>query len=140
MLVLSCDDVPTNPLPVTERQAGIDVGIARFATLSDGTGVDNPRWGRQAGDRLTAAQRLARAKRRSKNRDRKRETVAARHRKFANRARTSTTNRPAPWSGAMTFWWWRTWRSPTWCGGPNPCPTSTTWGSFCPTVPGEVRA
>ena len=54
-LVLSCDDVPTNPLPVTERQAGIDVGIARFATLSDGTGVDNPRWGRQASDRLTAA-------------------------------------------------------------------------------------
>ena len=84
-LVLSCDDVPTNPLPVTERQAGIDVGIARFATLSDGTGVDNPRWGRHASDRLTAAQqRLARAKRRSKSRDRKRETVAARHRKFAN--------------------------------------------------------
>ena len=85
MLVLSCDDVPTNPLPVTERQAGIDVGIARFATLSDGTGVDNPRWGRQAGDRLTATQqRLARAKRRSKSRDCKRETVAARHRKIAN--------------------------------------------------------
>ena len=85
MLVLSCDDVPTNPLPVTGRQAGIDVGIVRYATLSEGTGVDNPRWGRQAGDRLTAAQqRLARAKRRSHNRDRKRETVAARHRKIAN--------------------------------------------------------
>ena len=30
MLVLSCDDVPTNPLPVTGRQVGIDVGIVSF--------------------------------------------------------------------------------------------------------------
>jgi putative transposase len=30
MLVLSCDDVTTNPLPGTGRQAGIDVGIASF--------------------------------------------------------------------------------------------------------------
>ncbi len=85
MLVLSCDDVPANPLPATGRQAGIDVGIVRYATLSDGTGVDNPRWARTASDRLAAAQRrLQRAKRRSKNRIRKRETVAARHRKIAN--------------------------------------------------------
>jgi putative transposase len=85
MLVLSCDDVPTNPLPATGRQAGIDVGIASFATTSDGEHIDNPRWGRTAADKLAAAQqRLARAKRRSKNRARKRETVAARHRKIAH--------------------------------------------------------
>jgi putative transposase len=85
LLVLSCEDVPTNPLPATGRQAGIDVGIASFATTSEGECVDNPRWGRAADDRLTAAQqRLQCAKRRSKNRDRKRETVAARHRKIAN--------------------------------------------------------
>ena len=85
MLVLCCDDVPASPLPATGRQAGIDVGIVRYATLSDGTGVDNPRWGRTAADQLAAAQqRLQRAKRRSKSRERKRETVAARHRKIAN--------------------------------------------------------
>jgi putative transposase len=85
MLLLSCDDVPTNPLPGTSRQAGIDVGIVSFATTSDGEHIDNPRWGRAAADRLAAAQqRLQRAKRRSKNRERKRETVAARHRKIAN--------------------------------------------------------
>ena len=85
LLVLSCDDVPTNPLPTTGRQAGVDVGIVSFATLSDGEHVDNPRWGRCAADELAAAQqRLQRAKRRSKNRERKRETVAARHRKIAN--------------------------------------------------------
>jgi putative transposase len=88
LVVLSCDDVPTNPLPGTGCHAGVDVGIVRYATLSDGTGVDNPRWGRTAADRLVAAQqRLARAKRRSTNRDRKRETVAARHRKIANQRR-----------------------------------------------------
>ena len=85
MLVLSCDDVPTNPLPVTGRQAGIDVGIVSFATTSDGCHVDNPRWARASAARLAAAQqRLARAKTRSINRDLRRETVAARHRKIAN--------------------------------------------------------
>jgi putative transposase len=85
MLVLSCDDVSTNPLPATGRQAGVDVGIVSFATTSDGEHVDNPRWGRAAADRLaTAQQRLQRAKPGSKNRRRRRETVAARHRKIAN--------------------------------------------------------
>ena len=85
MLVLSCDEVPANPLPVTGRRAGIDVGIVSFATTSDGAHLDNPRWGRAAADRLAAAQqRLQRAQRRSKNRQRRRATVAARHRKIAH--------------------------------------------------------
>jgi putative transposase len=85
MLVLSCDDVATNPLPVTGDQAGIDVGIVSFATTSDGAHVDNPRWARAASDRLAAAQhRLQRAHRGGRNRAAKRETVAARYRKIAN--------------------------------------------------------
>jgi len=86
VLVLSCNDVPTNPLPATGTQAGVDVGIAAFATLSDGTTVENPRWARKAADTLVVAQqRLQRAKRGSNNRGARRETVAARHRKIANR-------------------------------------------------------
>ena len=86
MLVLSCDGVPTNPLPATGARAGLDVGIVAFATLSDGTAVGNPRWARQAADTLAAAQRrLQSAKRGSNNRVARRETVAARHRKIANR-------------------------------------------------------
>jgi putative transposase len=85
MLVLSCDDVATNQLPVTGRQASVDVGIVRYATLSDGTGVDNPRWARAAAARLSAAQqRLAQTKRGSNNRVRRREALAARLRKIAN--------------------------------------------------------
>ncbi len=86
MLVLSCDDVPTNPLPETGKQAGVDVGVVTYATLSDGTAVANPRWARQEASRLEVAQqRLRRAKRGSNSRVARRETVAARHRKIANR-------------------------------------------------------
>ncbi|WP_309241706.1 transposase [Mycobacterium sp. AZCC_0083] len=47
--------------------------------------MDNPRWGRRAADKLTAAQqRLQRARRGGRNRQAKRATVAARHRKIAN--------------------------------------------------------
>jgi putative transposase len=85
VLVLSCDDVPTNPLPATGRQAGIDVGIVSYATTSDGEHIDNPRWARRAADGLAAAQqRLARAQRGSTNRQRRRDTVAARHRRITN--------------------------------------------------------
>ena len=85
MLILSCDDVPASPLPAAGRHVGVDVGIARFATTSDGDHVDNPRWARTAAARLAAAQqRLSCARRASNNRDRRRETVAARHRKVAN--------------------------------------------------------
>jgi putative transposase len=85
ILVLSCDDVPTNPLPVTGGRVGVDVGIVSFATTSDGERIDNPRWARASAARLAAAQRrLARAKLRSINRDLRRQTVAARHRKIAN--------------------------------------------------------
>ena len=69
ILVLSCDDVPATPLPVTGRQVGVDVGVVSFATTSDGEHVDNPRWARAAAARLAAAQqRLARARLGRKNR------------------------------------------------------------------------
>jgi putative transposase len=88
MLILSCDDVPATVLPATGRQVGVDVGIASFATTSDGVHVANPRWARTAAAGLAAAQqRLARAQRGSHNRGRRRETVAARHRKVANQRR-----------------------------------------------------
>jgi putative transposase len=85
VLVLSCDDVPTNPVPATGAAAGVDVGVVTFATLSDGTTVDNPRFARTSAARLAAAQqRLQRAKRGSNTRKLRRETVGARHRKIAN--------------------------------------------------------
>lgn len=88
MLILSCDEVPQNLLPDTGEQIGVDVGIASFATTSDGAHIENPRWARTVADQLATAQRrLARATRGSKNRGRRRATVAARHRKIANSRR-----------------------------------------------------
>lgn len=45
------------PLPVTATSIGIDVGLAAFATLSDGTEIENPRYYRTAQATLRKAQR-----------------------------------------------------------------------------------
>ena len=88
MLVLSCDQVPTRPLEPNQAAAGIDVGIASFATTSNGEHLPNPSWGRVAGARLrTAQQRLARKQRGSNNRRKATAALAARHRKLANQRR-----------------------------------------------------
>jgi putative transposase len=85
-VVLSCDDVPAEPLPATGREIGLDVGVARFATTSDGEVIANPRFLRGSEAELAAAQQsLARKKRGSANRHRARAKVAAVHRKIRNR-------------------------------------------------------
>jgi putative transposase len=84
-LILSCDEVATKPLPATGRAVGVDLGVTVFLATSDGDLVDNPRPGRQAAERLAAAQQtLARKQRGSSNRRRQRSVVANRHRKIAN--------------------------------------------------------
>jgi putative transposase len=45
---ISCADVPTQRLPPTGNQTGIDLGIEAFATLSDGTRIFHPGWYRKA--------------------------------------------------------------------------------------------
>jgi putative transposase len=88
MLILSCDGVPGRSLESTRAAVGVDVGIASFATTSDGEHVPNPRLERAGAARLAAAQQvLARKQRGSNNRRRARETVAARHRKLASQRR-----------------------------------------------------
>ena len=68
-VILSCDDVPAEPLPATGAAVGIDMGIASFLTTSDGEHVPNPRPLAAAADRLaTAQQSLARKKRGSSRR------------------------------------------------------------------------
>ncbi|MEV4800875.1 transposase [Nonomuraea sp. NPDC049421] len=43
-VILSCDDVPTEPLPATGATAGIDMGVASLVTTSDGASgtIDAP--------------------------------------------------------------------------------------------------
>jgi putative transposase len=61
------------PLPPKAEAVGVDVGLTAFATLSDGTRVENPRWYRQAQARLRRAQR--RVARRKKGSRRRRKAV-----------------------------------------------------------------
>lgn len=85
-VVLSCDDVPACPLPAAGREVGVDVGVARFATASDGEIIASPRFTRESADELAAAQRsLARTKRGSANRRRAKAKVAQVHRRIRNR-------------------------------------------------------
>ena len=85
-VVLSCDDVPARPLPATGREIGVDVGVARFATTSDGEVIANPRFTRTSEVELAAAQQsLARKRRGSSNRRRAKAKVAEVHRRIRNR-------------------------------------------------------
>jgi len=52
-VILSCADVPMQPLPPTGRETGIDVGLKVFLITAHGRVVDNPRHFRK-GERLVA--------------------------------------------------------------------------------------
>ncbi|MEV6670268.1 transposase [Streptomyces sp. NPDC051162] len=56
-VILACDDVPAEPLPVTGSIVGIDVGTVHFFTDSGGVHVENPRFLDKMAAGLAAAQR-----------------------------------------------------------------------------------
>ena len=70
----SCADVPVQPLPTTDQETGIDLGIEAFATLSDGAHIFSPGWYRKAERMLKMAHR--RVTRRKKGSHRRRNAVA----------------------------------------------------------------
>jgi putative transposase len=67
----SCADVPTQQLPATGQETGIDLGIEAFATLSDGARVFHPGWYRKAVRVLKTAQRRVSRRKKWSNRRRK---------------------------------------------------------------------
>lgn len=82
-VVLSCDAVPAQPLPVTGAVVGVDMGVAHFLTTSDGVHIPNPRHLAAATEQLAQAQQaLSRKKRGSKRRRKAVVRVAAIHRKI----------------------------------------------------------
>ncbi|GED88550.1 hypothetical protein TNCT6_56350 [Streptomyces sp. 6-11-2] len=79
---------PSEVLPTTAPQLGIDLGLGHFAVLSDGTKVDSPRFLRRAEKRLKKAQRaLSRKEKGSRNRDKARLKVARAHARVADARR-----------------------------------------------------
>lgn len=82
-----CDGVQPKPLPSTGRSVGIDVGISKFAALSNGAMVANPRPYETAQRRLVKAQRRVSRRRRGSGRRRKAVVLLARQHDRVRRAR-----------------------------------------------------
>ncbi|XVQ83101.1 RNA-guided endonuclease InsQ/TnpB family protein [Microbispora siamensis] len=94
-VILSCEDVPAQPLPSTGGAAGIDMGVVSLVTTSDGEPLDNPRHLAASAGRLAAAQRaLARKKRGSTRRGKAVARVAALHAKV-RRQRVDSAHKAA---------------------------------------------
>jgi putative transposase len=55
--VLSCDDVPAEPLEPTRAAVGIDLGVTSYLTTSNGAHLPNPRLLAATAGRLAVAQR-----------------------------------------------------------------------------------
>jgi putative transposase len=79
-VVFSCDEVEPDPLPPSNSQVGIDVGLKTFAYLSTGEQIENPRFFREEEKALARAQRhLSKAPKGTKERAKRRKIVARVH-------------------------------------------------------------
>jgi putative transposase len=65
---VECDP---SPLPESPESVGLDVGLESFATLSDGTRIDNPRYFKTAQAQLRRAQRTVARRKKGSHRRRK---------------------------------------------------------------------
>ncbi|MFF2212147.1 RNA-guided endonuclease InsQ/TnpB family protein [Streptomyces antibioticus] len=87
-VVLACDEVPAEPLPATGAVVGIDLGVARFLTTSDGAHVANPRFLQSMAGELAEAQRhLATFPKRARQRTKKHRAAARKVAKLHTRIR-----------------------------------------------------
>ncbi len=76
------------PLPVLNKQVGLDLGLKSMVVLSTGEAVGNPRYASRDEKKLAKAQRrLAKKKKGSKNRNKARKIVARIHAKIGDRRR-----------------------------------------------------
>ncbi len=84
----SCAEVPTEPLPPTGQETGIDLGLESFATLADGAMILNPRCYRKAEAYLRRCQRrVSRRKEGSKRRRKAVKALAKAHQKVGRQRR-----------------------------------------------------
>jgi putative transposase len=83
----SCTDVPTEPLPLTGQETGIDVGLKVFLITADGEPTPNPRWYRTAEKALKKAQRRVSRRKKGSHRRRKAVQVLAKQHQHVRRQR-----------------------------------------------------
>ena len=85
ILVDDGKEIPVKQVFTENTTIGVDVGIKHFATLSDGTKINNPKHLYNSSKKLTVLQRrLSKKQRGSNNRNKTRIAVAKQHLKIAN--------------------------------------------------------
>jgi putative transposase len=83
----SCAEIPVQPLPITGRETGVDVGIKVFLIAADGEAVENPHHYRKAEQQLAKAQRRVSRRKQGSNRRRKAKRLLARKHQQVRRQR-----------------------------------------------------
>lgn len=86
ILIETGKELPIKPIINPTNSIGIDLGISTFATLSDGTKIENPRYLKNDIARLKILQRrVSRKMKGSQNREKANLLVARKHEKIINR-------------------------------------------------------
>ena len=84
-VTIACE-IESTPLPAEQKVVGVDVGLATFATLSNGEKISNPRFFRNEAKELAKAQRKLEKETNGTPQRKKRKKVIARiHERIANK-------------------------------------------------------
>src|SRR5258708_2308446 len=94
-VAFSCAEVPTEPLPETGNETGIDVGLKVFLITADGQLVANPRHYRTAERELKKAQQRVSQRKKGSNRRKKAVLVLAKKHQHVRRQRADFHHKTA---------------------------------------------
>jgi putative transposase len=92
---ISCAQVPTQSLPLSGLETGIDLGLESFATLADGSQIANPRIFRLAELNLQRAQRRVARRMKGSHRRKKAVILLAKAHQKVRRTRTDFHHKTA---------------------------------------------
>jgi putative transposase len=91
----SCAEVPTEPLPETGRETGIDVGLKVFLITAEGDVVENPRHYRKAEREVKKAQKRVSQRKKGSNRRKKAVKLLVKKHQHVRRQRTDFHHKTA---------------------------------------------
>jgi IS605 OrfB family transposase len=91
----SCAEVPTQPLPLTGDETGIDVGLKVFLITADGQLVENPRHYRKAERELKKVQQRVSQRKKGSTRRKKAVKLSAKKHQHVRRQRTDFHHKTA---------------------------------------------
>ena len=90
-----CADVPTEPLPRTAQETGIDVGLTVFLITADGDVVENPHHHRKAERALKKAQQRVSCRKKGSNRRQKAAAQCGKQQQHVRRQRAAFHHKAA---------------------------------------------